>query len=344
MKTNSKKKLVQIIIGVIILTSLSIYGFIKILHSVNYEETDNAQIETNAVPVVNRIAGYINNCDLQDYQEVKAGDLLISIDDAEFQIAVTQAESDLRAAFADLKSAQSQVNISIANQNFALNNSSTQNVRFKKSISDLKRDQSLFKEGAITKKQLEDTRSTSETAAKILQANKSEVRQVTSQNGNIAADIEKAKATIQIRQADLEAAKLKLSFTKIYASATGRIGKVNLHKGQFVNSGQNLMSIINNEKFWIVANFKETQIEHLRIGQPVSIILEGFQDKDFTGKITSMSDATGAKFTLLPPDNSSGNFVKVIQRIPVKIEFDNFPQVKKFLKAGLSASIDVKLK
>ena len=343
-KTPNKQKKITIIVivGALMLITM-LYAFGKILHSIHYEETDNAQVETNAAPVINRVAGYVDTFNLQDYQEVKSGDLILSIDDSEYQIAVQQAQGDLQSAIADLQAAESQVSIINANRNVASDNVNVQEVKYQKSIADFKRDQSLYSAGAITKKQLEESTVNFETAKRMLHTNRSQVAQVTSQRGSSTAQIQKAKAVISIREANLAAAKLRLSYTKVYATTSGRIGKVNLRKGQFINAGQTLFSIVNSEKFWIIANFKETQIEHLEIGQIADIALDGYPSQKITGRITQLSDATGAKFTLLPPDNSSGNFVKVIQRVPVKIEFDDLKTVKRYLRAGLSVTVDVKL-
>lgn len=128
------------------------------------------------------------------------------------------------------------------------------------------------------------------------------------------------------------------------APSDGKLGKTNLKTGQYVQGGQQLFNLVSNDNYWIVANFKETQIEHMRVGQLVDIVIDGYPDHKITGTLSGFSDATGAKFSLLPPDNSTGNFVKVTQRVPVTIQINQSEALKGMLKAGLSAAIDVKVK
>lgn len=322
----------------------AVFGIRKINHSMHYEETDNAQIESNAIPVLSRIAGYVDTLNVGDYQDVKAGQLLLSVDDREFAIAVQQAEADLLTARADLATAQATLLNTNQNRSLASANEDVQQIRLQKSVSDLKRDEALFREGSITQKQYEDSKSAFETAQKQLGANKEQVAVAASQTGTSRAQIEKAEAMIKVREAALENAKLKLTYTRITAPASGRVGKVNLHPGQYLQPGAPLFSIVNNEQFWIIANFKETQLAKLKIGQEVDVRIDGYPDQKITGKISSFSDATGAKFALLPADNATGNFVKITQRVPVKIDFDNPAAVKSVLKAGLSVTVDVKVK
>jgi membrane fusion protein (multidrug efflux system) len=320
------------------------FAFKKISHAINYESTDNAQVESNAVPVLSRIAGYIDSITVTDYSEVRAGQLLVKLDDREYRIAVSQAEADLSQAIADLANARATLGNIGANEKLASANSDVLRTREQKAEADLKRDEALYADGAITRKQLDDSRANLETAKKQLTAGNQQINQASVQTEGAAALIQKAEATIAARRTALEKAKLQLSYAHIVAPASGKIGKTNLQPGQFIQPGQPLFTIVNNEQFWIIANFKETQLRHLKLGQPVDVEVEGYPDQKITGHITSFSEATGAKFSILPPDNASGNFVKVTQRVPVKIDFDNTPELKKILKAGLSVNVDVKIK
>ena len=153
--------------------------------------------------------------------------------------------------------------------------------------------------------------------------------------------LNKANATIQMKQAKIKETELKLSYTKITTPSTGKIGKKNINIGQFVQAGTPMFSIVNDSSYWVVANFKESQLESLHEGKKVNIRIDAFPDLNVQGTILSLSDATGAKFSLLPPDNSSGNFIKVTQRIPVKISIDNQAALKNALRAGMSVFITV---
>ncbi|MBI1769893.1 MAG: HlyD family secretion protein [Bacteroidetes bacterium] len=320
------------------------FGIRAGIHSMNYETTDNAQIETNAIPIVSRLAGFIDSLAVFDYGDVKEGQLLISIDDREYALAVLQSETDLANARADLANAQAQLSNSQANKQVTLANQDVQQTRLQKTSDDLKRDEGLFKDGAITQKQLDDSRNNYESAQKQLTANQKQVAFATSQVVTSEAQIKKAQATVGTRVAALDLAKLRLSYCNIYAPVSGQIGKRNLEAGQYVQTGQPLMTVVNKEKFWVIANFKETQLEKMKVGQEVNVKLDGYPDIEIKGKISSLSLATGAKFSLLPPDNATGNFVKITQRVPVKIELDDETKYKDVLRAGLSVEVEVNVK
>jgi len=343
-QTTPKKRNITPFIIVPVVLIAGFFGIRALLNSFAYESTDNAQIETNAIPIVSRLAGFIDSLAVVDYGEVKEDSMLISIDDREYVLAVLQSETDLANARADLANAQAQFNNSLANKQVALANEDVQRTRLQKANDDLKRDDGLLKDGAITQKQLDDSRNNVESAQKQLTANQRQVGFAVSQVVTSEAQIRKAQATVDTRIAALELSKLRLSYCNIYAPVNGRIGKRNLEVGQYVQPGQPLMTVVNNDKFWVVANFKETQLEKMKVGQEVTIALAGYPDIDIKGKVASFSLATGAKFSLLPPDNSTGNFVKITQRVPVKIELDDDSKYKGILKAGLSVDVEVKVK
>ncbi|WP_121353867.1 HlyD family secretion protein [Flavisolibacter nicotianae] len=336
-------KPIYIILPLVLLIG-GFFGYKKIRHATMYESTDNAQIESNAVPVISRVAGYIDSVAVSDYAEVKPGQLVVKLDDREYQIAVSQAQADLAQAQADLATARAALSTVGSSENVASANADVLRTRLRKAEQDLGRDEALFADGAITRKQLDDSRSNVETARKQLVAGNQQTVQASVQGNTANAQIQKAQALIETRKAALEKAKLQLTYVEIYAPAGGRIGKTNLQPGQFIQPGQPLFTVVNSEQFWVVANFKETQLKSLKLGQPVEMTIAGYPDRKLTGKITSFSEATGAKFSLLPPDNASGNYIKVTQRVPVRIDIDNVAQVKDILKAGLSVDLDVKVK
>lgn len=320
------------------------FAFQKIQHAINYESTDNAQIESNAVPVVSRVAGYIDSLAVSDFEAVKNGQLLVKLDDREYQIAVAQAQADLAQAEADLATARASLSTVGSSENVASANAAVLQTRLNKARQDLQRDEALYADGAITKKQFEDSRANVETARRQLVAGNQQTTQAAVQGNTAQAQIQKAQALIETRKAALEKAKLQLSYVNIHSPADGKIGKTALQPGQFIQPGQPLFTVVNDEQYWVVANFKETQLKNLKIGQPVEMTVAGYPDRKLTGKITSFSEATGAKFSLLPPDNASGNYIKVTQRVPVRIDFDDVSQGKDMLRAGLSVDLDVKIK
>lgn len=320
------------------------FTYNKVDHALHFESTDNAQIETNSVPVISRISGYVRDFSLLDYQNVKKGDTLAIVDDRDFVLAVQQANADLLSAQADLAGAESQLPTIGSNRTVAAAGVSVEEVSLEKAKRDLARDESLYKDGSITLRQLENSQSAYKTSVSLLTSSKTRVQQAGVQTGTANAQIQRAKATIAVKETALERAKLDLSYTRIIAPSTGKLGKTNLKPGQFVQGGQQLFSLVSSDKYWIVANFKETQLEHMKVGQTVKIEIDGYPNQEISGKITGFSDATGAKFSLLPPDNSTGNFVKVTQRVPVTVEIDHAEALTGLLKAGLSVEVDVKVK
>lgn len=340
-ETKKKSKVPFIILGAVVLVA-GFIGIKQLIHAINYESTDNAQIETNTVPIVSRLSGYVDSVALIDYQDVKQGALLLHIDDREYRIAVQQAEADVLSAEADITNAKAQLTNAEMSRNYAQANADVQQVRLNKAQEDLQRDEALLKDQSITRKQYLDSKSNFETAQKLLRASKDQLQLASSQIVNAHAQIEKNKAVLETKKAILDNAVLKLSYTRITAPFNGKVGKTNLQKGQYVQPGQNLFTIVNNDEFWIVANFKETQLEKLKEGMEAEISVDGYPDKVVKAKISGMSDATGARFALLPPDNATGNFVKVTQRVPVKLSIENLEEVRSFLKAGLSVTVDIK--
>ncbi len=337
-----KKKMAPKIIGGLIAIFVLIYAGKSVYHALAYESTDNAQIETTTVPMVSRLAGYMQTVYVNDYDTVAAADTLATIDNREYVIAINQAQADLLSAQADLATAEAQLNSSVVNKSVVDANMDVQQTRLNKAKTDLDRDQSLYRDNTITGKQLDDTKANYETAKKQLKANQDQLKYAESQITNSRAQIEKVHAQIKAKEAALENAQLRLSYTYLIAPVSGKIGKANLQTGQYVQPGQTLFTIVNNQEYWVTANFKETQLADLRVGMPATIILDGYPDVEIKGTIASLSDATGARFALLPPDNATGNFVKVTQRVPVKIDIQNLDEVKDYLKAGLSLTVEVK--
>ncbi len=338
-----KKRNPAIIIAPVVIGVLLFIGIRSWIHSRNYESTDNASVEASNLPMLARVAGYIDSLYIKDYDVVKAGQLLLVIDDREYKIALQQALADLQAAAADLENAKAGLTNAEKSLLLAKSNLEVQRARLEKSQADLKRDEALFADASITTKQLDDSKSTQLINQRLYNSSADQVGTAQAQISTAKAQIQKAEAQIETRKAAVEQAKLRLSFTKIYAPASGKIGRKAIDKGQYVQPGQTLFTILNNDNFWVIANFKETQLQKMHEGQEVNIELDGFPDVEIKGKVASMSDATGSKFALLPPDNSTGNFVKITQRVPVKIEIQDLGKYKSFLRGGLSLTAEVKV-
>lgn len=334
------------------------FGFSKYQHSLHHEETDDAQVSADILPVIPHVSGYIKEVRVNDNQQVKKGDTLLILDDRDYQVKLEAAEAALEIAKANLINAHAMANASKAN----ISTSAASVITIDSQISaakitawrteqDYQRYANLIKDHSITQQQYEQAWAAKETAEKqlsILQGQKNQASQqtnaVTVQSNATTGQIKVAEAAIKQREVDVDAAKLNLSYTVITADQDGHISKVNVQPGQFVQAGQALFAVVHSQNVWVVANFKETQLNKMREGQVVVVTADAFPKHKFQASLASFSPATGATFALLPPDNATGNFVKVVQRLPVKIEFtDPSDTLVRKLRAGLNVSVDVHL-
>ena len=338
--TSVKTIIIRVIIGIALAIGLY-FGIKKIYYELHHETTDNAQVEARLVPILPRVSGYIKALYVQDYGNVKKDSLIAEIDDNELQLQLEEMEADLAQAETDIINAQATIINTAASWEETKSNLEVAQTRKEKAEQDYQRDQNLFRDGAITKKQLDDSKSAMDVAERQYVASKNDVTVAQTKEGLSNAQLKKAEAIIKVKQTNIEQQKLKLSYTKIYAPASGKIGKRNVDIGQYVQAGSPLFTIVDDESFWIVANYKETQIHRMKPGDEVEISIDAYPDLDVRGKILDFSDATGAEFSLLPPDNATGNFVKVTQRIPVKIEIENESRFKDKLHAGMSVDVAV---
>jgi len=334
------------------------FGISKYTHGQHHEETDNAHVEANISPVIPRVSGYVSEVRVSDNQHVKKGDTLVLLDDRDLKLKLEQAQAALATAQSNLGVARATTGAATANIASTRASIGTINAQIEtakvnlwRATQDYNRYANLIKDHSITQQQYEQAlaaKQTAEAQVQVLEQQRIQAAQqtaaVTSQSGATSQQIGVANATIKQRQVDVEDAKLNLSYAVITAPADGLVSKVNVQPGQFVQAGQSLFSIVLNNEVWVVANFKETQFNKMRIGQRVVVNIDAFPKHDFEAKLTSFSPATGSSFALLPPDNATGNFVKVVQRLPVKIEFTNpnDPMVKQ-LRAGMNADVDVHL-
>ena len=257
-----------------------------------YQSTDDAYVETTTVQVAPRVSGQIIESYVTDNQKVKEGDLVAKIDPADYEIALAQAEAKYEKTLLNQKKAM-QTNIDVAKK-------------------DLDRYQNLYAQGAVSKQTLDAAQAKYDTA----QANLTQSEEaLLSQGGNKVAD-----ADLKEIKAQRDKAKLNLSYTNIYAPQTGTVSSRKVEKGMYVNVGTPLFVIVP-ENVWVVANYKENQLRNMKVGQEVDIKIDTYPDHVFKGKIDSIQRASGAKSSLFPPENAVGSFVKIVQRIPVKIVF-----------------------
>jgi membrane fusion protein, multidrug efflux system len=342
-QSGANKKLTRYFIFGALLVAASFYGYKKISYSLNHESTDNAQVETLLVPVLPRVSGYIKEIGVKDFDSVKTGQLLARIDDAELQSQLNQMRADVSSAEADLANAKASLNNALVSLKVNRGNIELNSIRVDKAQKDYNRDKNLIAEQAITQRQLDDSKFGIESAFKQLENSKTDLTAAESRIGVLEASVRKALALLQSKNAQVDQQLLKISYTSIYAPLSGKIGKKNISEGQYVQAGAPLFTIVNDTTYWIIANFKESQIRKLHPGMQVDIELDAYPQLEMKGKVETLSDATGARFALIPPDNASGNFVKVTQRVPVRINIANSEKYRDILRAGLSSTISIPL-
>ncbi len=305
--------------------------------------TDNAQVRRQIVPVNVRVQGYIKEIRFDEYTFVHEGDTLIIIDDSEYRLRLAQAKAELQNAVTG-KSAMHTV-ISTTNNNIGVNEASITGtkVELENAARDLERYASLFKEKAVTQKQYDDakTRYESMKAKYDMLCRQKQSTSLTKEEQQ--QRLGQQDAGIELAQAAVELASLNLSYTVITAPADGYTSRKSLQKGQLVQPGQTLLSIVDENDVWVVANYKETQTAKMKLGDKVRITVDALPDAVYIGRIEAISNATGAQYSIVPQDNATGNFVKVEQRLPVKIRFtaDNTPESIQRLRAGLNVECEM---
>lgn len=344
-----------IILGIMVALG-AYFGISGYMHGQSHEETDDAQVEANLSPVISKISGYISEVRVQDNQLVNKGDTLIILDKRDLTLALHQAEAALGTARSNLSSAQASTsatnqNIGTANAAVATANAQIEaaKVNIWRTTEDLKRYENLIKDHSITQQQYEQALAAKQSADKQLEILIAQRNQAAAQTNVVRSQVSAsseqsaiARSSIRQKEVEIENAKLNLSYTAIIAAESGVVSKVPVQVGQFIQAGAQLFNVVLNNDKWVVANFKETQIAKMVEGQKVSVKVDAFPKHEFEAKLTSFSPATGARFALLPPDNASGNFVKVVQRLPVKIEFtDKNDSLIQKLRPGLNVVVDV---
>ena len=310
----------------------------RFFHFGTVEYTDNAQVRQHIVPVNSRVQGFIKKVYFDEYQQVRKGDTLALIEDAEFVLRLAQAEADYQNAISGKHVVST--GVSTTQNNVAVSDASLQEAKIllDNAERDYKRFKYLLGQDAVTRQQY-DKMETAYLAAKarfeLLSRQKKSASLVTLEQ---TRRLEQTEAGIKLAEAALALARLNLSYTVIIAPCDGITGRKNIQEGQLVQPGQTLLNVIDENDKWIVANYKETQTLHIVPDHAVDIQVDALPDVTFKGVVRSVSQATGASLSLLPQDNSAGNFVKVEQRIPVKIEFteENDPQALRRLRAGMN--------
>jgi membrane fusion protein (multidrug efflux system) len=356
-KPSTKNKRIKIIATVAsVIIAIVLYVWIS---AMGHQKTDNAQIDATITPVRAIVQGFVVKVNFTDNQMVKKGDVLIEIDNKDYIAKVTQAEAALESAKAQLEIAKSGATTadmnaaaSSLNSQAAKDNIATAQARYTKNEKEMNRIDKMLKDGASTQQQYESIKAEFETSKaqldmlkKQYEASSSQASGAQSQAEGQKSQIVLAQAMVKQREAELQLAQTQFDNTLIKAPFDGIISKKSIEVGQYLQVGVPVCSAVDYTNLWVSANFKETQIEEMRPEQLVDIKIDAFPHAHIQGKLQSFGGATGAKFSLLPPDNATGNFVKITQRVPVKILITEYPkELTGLLLPGLSAAVDIHTK
>ena len=347
-EVSSKKKFVLPVVGVLAVFAL-IWAFNHWNYSRSHETTDNAQVDGHIVPVIAKVGGYVKTVTAVENQPVKAGDLLVQIDDADYRLRLAQANADFLGAEAVSggggMSGQAEAQVLTASGQRAALEAQVLAARAnaRKAEADLTRARELAAKQIISRQQLDAAEATYSSAAANLIAAERQASAATAGVSTAQAGVRMASARSQSAKAIRDNAQLQLEYTRITAPASGVVAKKQVEVGQLIAAGQPVMSIVADTGVWVTANFKETQLARIRPGQSAEFDVDAYGCQG-RGVVESVSGATGAKFALLPPDNATGNFTKVVQRVPVRIKVTRGCSADHPLRPGLSATVHVDTK
>lgn len=342
MTTEKKKKniVVPIILGVLLVIGI-IFGITEWNYYSKHVDTDDAQIDGDISPVVARVGGYVKDINFEENTHVTEGQILVKLDDNDYKVKLEQAQSGQKGASAGVGVAQSQIIATEANTSTAKANVTAAKVKLNLANKDYARYANLIKDGSITQQAFDQAKATQESAQAAYQAAVDQYNAAVKQVGTTQSQLAVSSNVISQRQSDIDFAKLQLSYTDIKAPASGIVSKKNVQKGQLVQAGQSLFSVVNDGSIYVTANFKETQLEKIKSGSKVEIEVDAYPEEKIQGEVYNFSPITGAKGSLLPPDNATGNFVKVVQRVPVKIKIHPSKEMLAKLRPGMSVKASV---
>ncbi|WAK01536.1 HlyD family secretion protein [Methylobacter sp. YRD-M1] len=307
-----------------------------------YEATDNAYLRSNVVLISPKVEGYVTELAIDDNQTVKQGDVLVTIDDRDYQAKVAQAEADIAAEMAHIDRLQAMKTSQHARIEAVRANITASQAKQEQTQKDLYRFTNLISRGSAPAQSLDKIQSESKQTGAELKATHSTLTAERNQLTTLDIEIAETEARLKNIQARLTLAQIELDHTRVLAPVDGIIGKRGVQRGQLVRPGITLAYLIENHKIWVEANFKETQLEHMRVGQAVSIKVDAYPGLELHGKVDSFAPASGSEFSILPPENATGNFTKIVRRVPVKIVFDAGQDIS-LLRPGLSVEAKVKV-
>jgi len=304
------------------------------------EYTDNAQVRKDIVPVSCRVQGFVKEVRFSEFQKICAGDTLVVIEDAEFRLRLAQAEADYRNALAGESAAGA--GLATTDNNILVTEAATEEVKIQlaEAEADYRRYSNLLEKGAVTQQQFDGVKTKYEGLKAKVATMERQISTTRSARSEQEIRRQQSQGGIKLAEAALNLARLNLSYTVITAPCDGVTSAKSIQSGELLMPGQRLLSIVSNQKPWVTANFRESQLGHIHIGDEVEISVDALKGEKFTGRVEAIADATGAQYSPMAPDNATGNFVKIEQRIPVKINFTEGPV--NLLASGMNVTCKVR--
>jgi len=349
-ETNGRRKpwmlVLGVVVGVIVLTLAARAVWFALAHV----STDDAEVDGHITPISPRIGGFVISIRVQDNQQVKAGDTLVVLDDRDMRARLAQADADLAQAIASVGSrgkvgqAVAQIDQAKAAAAAAAATVLQRQADAEKATNDLERARALSARNIVSRQALDAAETAARATAAQLTAAQRTAAAAEEQVTASTAALTGSEARVAAARAARDLAALQFSYAVVTAPVSGVVSKKSVEIGQLVQAGQPLMSVVPLEDVWVVANFKETQVEGIVPGAPAVVKADAYPGRVFTGSVESLSPATGAKFSLLPPDNATGNFTKVVQRIPVRIRIDGPMDTLHPLRPGMSVDVTIRSK
>lgn len=329
-------------LAAIVVVVLAAWGIITLREFYLFEETNDAQVQQYINPVISRAGGFIVSVKYDENQEVRKGDTLLVIDNREYTTQTDQTEAAIRKAEAQLAALDNNIHTLEKTASASEYTAQANKSKLWRHQMDFDRYSKLYKTQSATGQQLETEQAGLEVAEADYAASQNSYASSVSKVKDAVLEKEVLRADIQRLHSLLERQKLDVGYTVIRAPYNGRIGRRTVEKGQMIDPGQVLAYIVNEETDkWVVANYKETQIANMHIGDTAYFTADAFPKLTFRGKIISLSPATGSSFSLLPPDNSTGNYVKIVQRVPVRIQVTGPDTLQNLLRAGMNVNVSV---
>jgi membrane fusion protein, multidrug efflux system len=348
-RPRSARRTVSMVVVVVAVVAAGVWGFNRWRYSRIHVSSDNAQVEGHIVPVLAKVGGYVERVEIVDNQTVGRGDLVIVLDDAELQTRLAEAEADLAAARAAagtegvIGQVEADVSASRARRQALEARLASANANRERADKDLIRIEDLASKQIASSQQLDAARAASQAAAADVTALQQDVAAARAAETSADAATRVADARLQHAQVAGGDAHLRLTYAKVAAPVSGVVSRSQVEVGQLVQPGQPLAVVVDDSAVWIMANLKETEMSEVRAGQGVDIRVDAYPGCVAHGTVESLSPATGAKFALLPPDNATGNFTKVVQRLPVRIALVEGCGADRPLRPGMSVVVDIEV-